>query len=85
MSDFGKETGKAFEQLNKVIYDGFNTINGGIATEIKERKDADDEIRGTILTEEGTKFDTTNGILTLKSKDATNDIKVQFEMNFGEF
>lgn len=85
LSDFGKETGKAFEQLNKVIYDGFNTINGGIATEIKERKDADDEIRGTILTEEGTKFDTTNGILTLKSKDATNDIKVQFEMNFGEF
>jgi hypothetical protein len=96
LSDFGTETAKAFEQINKVITDGFNTINGGIATEIQERKDADeaekderisndDEIRGTILTSDGTQFNTEDGVLTLKSKDATNDIKVQFTMNFGEF
>ena len=96
LSDFGVETAKAFDQINKVITDGFNTINGGIATEIQERKDADEteknerisndeEIRGTILTSEGTEFNTENGVLTLKSKDATNDIKVQFTMNFGEF
>ena len=96
LSDFGKETAKAFEQINTVITDGFNTINGGIATEIQERKDADaaekeariatdEEIKATVLTEEGTKFDTDNGVLTLKSKGGTNDIKVQFSMNFGEF
>ena len=96
LSDFGKETAKAFEQINQVITDGFNTINGGIATEIQERKDADaaekeariatdEEIKATILTEEGTSFDTNSGVLTLKSKGGTNDIKVQFSMNFGEF
>ena len=85
LSDFGTETAKAFEQINKVITDGFNTINGGIATEIQERKDADEKIKGTILTNEGTEFNAENGVLTLKSKDATNDIKVQFTMNFGEF
>ncbi len=96
LTDFGKETAKAFEQINQVITDGFNTINGGIATEIQERKDADaaekeariatdEEIKATILTEEGTSFDTNNGVLTLKSKGGTNDIKVQFSMNFGEF
>ena len=96
LTDFGKETAKAFEQINQVITDGFNTINGGIATEIQERKDADvaekeariatdEEIKATILTEEGTSFDTDSGVLTLKSKGGTNDIKVQFSMNFGEF
>ena len=96
LSDFGKETAKAFEQINQVITDGFNTINGGIATEIQERKDADaaekeariatdEEIKATVLTEEGTSFDTNSGVLTLKSKGGTNDIKVQFSMNFGEF
>ena len=96
LTDFGKETAKAFEQINQVITDGFNTINGGIATEIQERKDADaaekeariatdEEIKATVLTEEGTSFDTDSGVLTLKSKGGTNDIKVQFSMNFGEF
>lgn len=96
LTDFGKETAKAFEQINQVITDGFNTINGGIATEIQERKDADatekeariatdEEIKATILTEEGTSFDTNSGVLTLKSKGGTNDIRVQFSMNFGEF
>ena len=96
LTDFGKETAKAFEQINQVITDGFNTINGGIATEIQERKDADvaekeariatdEEIKATILTEEGTSFDIDSGVLTLKSKGGTNDIKVQFSMNFGEF
>ena len=67
------------------MVDAVNTINGGIATEIQERKDADEEIKATVLTEEGTFFDTNSGVLTLKSKGGTNDIKVQFSMNFGEF
>ena len=103
LSDFGEETNKAIGMLNtaigevnKNLVDAVNTINGGIATEIKERKEADeaekndrisndDEIRGTILTSDGTVFDSKNGVLTLKSKDATNDVKVQFSFNFGEF
>jgi hypothetical protein len=103
LSDFGEETNKAIGMLNtaigevnKNLVDAVNTINGGIATEIKERKEADeaekddrisndDEIRGTILTSDGTVFDSKNGVLNLKSKDATNDVKVQFSFNFGEF
>lgn len=121
LSDFANETNKAIGMLNDSIgkvnsnlVDAINTINGGIATEIKERKEADkveedariakdneldekitkeaeerksndDEIRGTILTNEGTEFDKDSGVLTLKSKDATNDIKVQMTFNFGEF
>ena len=86
----------AIKTVNDNLVDAVNTINGGIATEIQERKDADvaekeariatdEEIKATILTEEGTSFDTNSGVLTLKSKGGTNDIKVQFSMNFGEF
>ena len=87
---------EAIKTVNDNLVDAVNTINGGIATEIQERKDADvaekeariatdEEIKATILTEEGTSFDTDSGVLTLKSKGGTNDIKVQFSMNFGEF
>ena len=87
---------EAIKTVNDNLVDAVNTINGGIATEIQERKDADvaekeariatdEEIKATILTEEGTSFDTNSGVLTLKSKGGTNDIKVQFSMNFGEF
>ena len=34
----------AVENINKNVADGFNTINGGIATEIEERKAADAEL-----------------------------------------
>ena len=37
------------------------------------------------LIKDGTLFNTSNGILTLKSKGSTNDIEVQFSMDFGEF
>ena len=38
-----------------------------------------------MLTQEGTEFDSESGILTLKSKEGTNDIQVQFYSNFGTF
>ena len=38
-----------------------------------------------MLTAEGTVFDKDSGVLTLKSKDGTNDIEVQFNFNFGTF
>ena len=34
----------AINDINKNVFDGFNTINGGIATEIEERKAADEEL-----------------------------------------
>ena len=49
----------------------------------REAKDA--ELEGMMLTEEGTEFDSETGILTLKSKEGTNDIQVQFSFNFGTF
>ncbi len=69
------------EALNKEISDR----EAADAKEEQERKENDEEIRGTILTQEGTEFNSDNGVLTLKSKDATNDITVQFSFNFGTF
>lgn len=65
--------------------DADQALDDKIEVETVERKSEDEEIRGTILTSEGTEFDKDNGILTLKSKDGTNDIDVQFTFNFGEF
>ena len=45
----------------------------------------DEEIEGKLLTVEGTEFDPNSGELRLKSAAGTNDIKVQFSFNFGEF
>jgi hypothetical protein len=56
-----------------------------IANEEIARAEKDAELEGRILTEEGTEFNPENGILTLKSKDGTNDIDVQFDFNFGTF
>ena len=92
LTDFAGETKTAIDtlnanigQVNDNLVKSINTINGAISAEVQERKDNDDEIRGTILTSEGTEFDSENGILTLKSKDGTNDMTVQFNFNFGEF
>lgn len=52
--------------------------------EAEARQSADEELAGDILTQEGTEFNSENGILTLKSADGTNDITVQFSFNFGE-
>ena len=60
-------------------------LQAAIDTESEERKSKDEEIEGKILTEEGTEFDPNSGELTLKSAAGTNDIKVQFSFNFGEF
>ena len=56
-----------------------------INTEREERKAKDEEIEGKLLTQDGTGFDTENGVLTLKSAAGTNDIAVQFSFNFGTF
>lgn len=65
--------------------DADQALGDKIEVETADRKSEDEEIRGTILTSEGTEFDKDNGILTLKSKDGTNNIDVQFTFNFGEF
>lgn len=60
-------------------------LQTAIDNETKERKTKDEEIEGKVLTEEGTEFNPNSGKLTLKSAAGTNDIKVQFSFNFGEF
>lgn len=65
--------------------DADQALDDKIEAETAKRKAEDEEIRGTILTSEGTEFDKNKGVLTLKSKDGTNDIDVQFTFNFGEF
>ena len=60
-------------------------LEQAIADEKAEREAKDTELEGMMLTQEGTEFDSENGVLTLKSKDGTNDIQVQFNFNFGNF
>jgi len=64
---------------------GDEALRTAIEEEAAAREEKDTEIEGKLLTEEGTEFDKTNGKLTLKSADGTNDITVQFSFNFGEF
>lgn len=55
---------------------------------LTERADATEnkvnEIDGDLIQVEGTSYEPTTGVLTLKSKDSTNDISLQFSFNFGQ-
>ena len=44
-----------------------------------------EDLSGKLLTQEGTVYNTENGILTLKSRDGSNDVEVKFNFNFGTF
>lgn len=85
LSDFGEETKTAFDTINNVIKTSIDNINQSMMNETDARIKADEGIKGNILTEEGTQFDSNEGVLTLKSESGTNDIKVQFTFNFGTF
>ena len=91
LSNFGKETAKAFEQINEVIATSVNTINGAIAAEKQERQDGDvalqkniDKVDSQLHVQEGSVFNSETGVLTLKSKGLENDINIQFSLNFGD-
>ena len=60
-------------------------LQEALTAETDERKSADEEIEGKLLTGKGTTFNAETGILTLKSEAGTNDIKIAFAFNFGEF
>ena len=60
-------------------------LEQAIAEEAAAREAKDAELEGMMLIQEGTEFDKDSGILTLKSKEGTNDIEVQFNFNFGTF
>ena len=60
-------------------------LQQAIEDEAAARAEKDAELEGMMLTQEGTEFNKENGILTLKSKEGTNDIQVQFDFNFGTF
>lgn len=66
----------------KEAEEGLDTKTDGIERKFDEKIS---EIEGKLLTEDGTVFDVNTGKLTLKSNKGTNDITVQFNMNFGEF
>ena len=74
----------ADEELNTKIEQETAERIAADEAEAEARATKDAELEGDILTQEGTEFDSENGILTLKSADGTNDISVQFSFNFGE-
>lgn len=69
----------------------FETINTAISEEITNRTNADNELANNIenvdkktIIKDGTMFDSSTGVLTLKSKGGENDIEIQFAFNFGD-
>ena len=44
-----------------------------------------EDLNGKLLTQEGTAYNAESGILTLKSRDGSNDVEVKFAFNFGTF
>ena len=88
--------GNVREEEDKKLYDALaeearlreevdNQQWEAINTEREERQAKDEEIEGKLLTQEGTEFNSEEGVLTLKSAAGTNDITVQFSFNFGDF
>ena len=51
LSDFGKETKKAFDQINEVLTTSINTINGAIAAEVENRTNEDKKLSDAITAE----------------------------------
>ena len=49
--DFGKETKKAFDQINEVLTTSINTINGAIAAEVENRTNEDKKLSDAITAE----------------------------------
>lgn len=49
--DFGKETKKAFDQINEVLTTSINTINGAIAAEVENRTNEDKKLSDVITAE----------------------------------
>lgn len=79
--------GETIENFNNEI-DGVKTI---IENEEKRALEVEtalntkiNEVENTLPQQEGTVFNEETGILTIKSGNETNDIKVQFSFNFGE-
>ena len=76
------------EELEEAIQgleEEVNELSDALETEKNEREAKDTELEGMMLTSDGTVFNSETGILTLKSKDGTNDIDIQFNFNFGTF
>lgn len=81
-------------KLNNYINDNDATveqIKDDLQTETQNRINGDSEldnkiqtVDGEVITQNGSSFDSSTGILTLKSKNETNDIQIQFSLNFGD-
>ena len=84
LSDINELDKGYLEEINK-LKESDALLQSNIDNEALLRKEKDTEIEGKLLKSEGCEFDTNNGVLKLKSQDGTNDIEIQFTMNFGNF
>lgn len=71
------------DELERKIDENKKSTDEAIADEKTQREEKDTEIEGKLIKQDETEFDSQTGILTLKSNDGTNDIKVQFTFDFG--
>ena len=92
IDELSASTDTKFEELETKL-DGevkrLEEVDENLTKQIEEettaRTDKDNEIEGRLLVADGTLFDVSNGVLTLKSQSGDSDIHVQFTLNMGNF
>ncbi len=70
-------------ELEGLINANKTDVDNALDAEKTARENKDTEIEGKLIDSDGTGFDVTTGIITLKSKDGSNDIKIQLILNMG--
>lgn len=75
-----KVEGELLESIEE-LQDSARNIEGKIET----LEDTITKIDGELIVNEGSEYDASTGLLTLKSKNGESDINIQFGFNFGTF
>lgn len=76
-----KDSNEKYDTLSEKLKNEVERLDG-VNEELTKNLE---ELEGKQIVQEGTSFNTENGILTLKSQNGENDIEVQFVLNMGKF
>lgn len=86
IADFKEETANNFTAVHNKIDEAVENLDNKINNAVDTLNEDIAKVDGQLLINEGSSYNDENGVLTLKSKDNTNDINIQFKFgNFGTF
>lgn len=79
------EADKVLEEKISNNANDLEQLKQDLQTEKEERIENDKELDNKTIVQEGSNFDPSTGLLTLKSKNGENDVQIQFVLNMGKF